>query len=299
MPSIRYYNQTAPFWDFIANLETAANDAANGGARGPEQQNTTQQPQEGPSDPPKYDGPPPSDGPEKPPGDGPDQPHQPHHGGQHHGPHHRHGSPPGCGWGRRGGPHRGGWGGPGLCRGREGFPGRGGFPFGGFRGRFGPEGFTGFGNGEGFDMSSIGQFFAEQLGMNPEADSEKPKDKTSQSKDFAPPCDVFNTEDAYIIHFSLPGAKKEDVGVNWDAEKSELSIAGVIYRPGDEDFLKTLAMDEREVGVFEKKVRLGSRAKPAAVEHDSITAKMEDGVLIVTVPKVDAEYVEIKKVDIE
>lgn len=86
--------------------------------------------------------------------------------------------------------------------------------------------------------------------------------------------------------------------MNWDADKSEISVAGVVYRIGDEEMLKTLAMDEREVGVFERKVRLGSRANPAVVDSDAITAKMEDGVLIVRIPKVE-EFVEIKKVDIE
>jgi HSP20 family protein len=101
------------------------------------------------------------------------------------------------------------------------------------------------------------------------------------------------------VHISLPGAKKEDVGVNWDAEKSELSVAGVIYRPGDEEFLKTLALDERKVGPFERKIRLGTRASPAHIDADGITAKLEDGILRVEVPKLDTGYVEIRKVDIE
>jgi len=63
--------------------------------------------------------------------------------------------------------------------------------------------------------------------------------------------------------------------------------------------LKTLALDERKIGAFEKKVRLGSRANPAQVDVDMITAKLEDGILRVEVPKQDRDYVEIKKVDIE
>ena len=117
--------------------------------------------------------------------------------------------------------------------------------------------------------------------------------------DHIPDADIFDTDSAYIIHVSLPGAKKEDVGVNWDAEKSELSVAGVIYRPGDEEFLKTLAMGERKVGAFERKIRLGTRASPASIDIDSISAKLEDGVLRVDVPKLDSGYVEIRKVDIE
>lgn len=127
------------------------------------------------------------------------------------------------------------------------------------------------------------------------------KDTTTanNARDFKPEADVFDTDDSYVIHISLPGAKKEDVGVNWEADKSELGVAGVIYRPGDEEFLKTLALDERKVGAFERKVRLGSRANPAQVDVEGITAKLEDGVLRVVVPKLNGEFVEIKKVDIE
>lgn len=123
--------------------------------------------------------------------------------------------------------------------------------------------------------------------------------RLSGNGDHTPEADIFDTEAAYVVHISLPGAKKEDVGVNWDAEKSELSVAGVIYRLGDEEFLKTLAVDERKVGAFERKIRLGTRANPASVDADGITAKLEDGVLRVEVPKLDSGYVEVRKVDIE
>ncbi len=135
--------------------------------------------------------------------------------------------------------------------------------------------------------------------INGESREDPAAGTTTTSDDFKPEADVFDTEAAFIVHVSLPGANKEDVGVNWDAEKSELSIAGVSYRPGDEDLLKTLALDERKVGPFEKKVRLGTRANPAQVDIDGITAKLEDGILKVEVPKLDKDYVEIRKVDIE
>ncbi|KAL8992776.1 MAG: hypothetical protein Q9169_006845 [Polycauliona sp. 2 TL-2023] len=271
MPSIRYYNQSAPFWDFVANLENSAGNHPFFSANNPESREGHR---EGPSSgvppppphhngpaPPNHDGPTPQEGPHSHP------PHSP----QHHpfGP---------------------------------------GFPFGG-RHRGGPRGrcgggpipnWGGFGNGNDFDLSKIAEFFASHL--NPSTTNNNPSSTTKEdasSKDFAPPADVFDTEDAYIIHISLPGAKKEDVGVNWDADKSELSIAGVIYRPGDEEFLKTLALDERQVGLFERKVRLGSRATPAVVEEEGMGAKMEDGVLVVTIPKRDSGYVDVKKVDIE
>lgn len=143
----------------------------------------------------------------------------------------------------------------------------------------------------------MSQFFA-----GPASEGSKTKDSSrapAEGKDFQPPIDIFDTKDAFIVHVSLPGAKKEDVGANWDADKSELSVAGVIYRPGDEETLKTLALNERDVGAFERKVALGTKLEPAQVDSDGISAKMVDGVLIVNIPKLEQDFVEVKKVDIE
>jgi len=145
-----------------------------------------------------------------------------------------------------------------------------------------------------FNESFFGGNTSNSNSNDPETDS-----PATKSEDFTPEADVFDTEDAYVIHLSLPGAKKEDVGVNWDAEKSEINVAGVIYRPGDEEFLKSLALNERKVGAFERMIRLGSRANPAHVDVEGITAKLEDGVLRVTVPKMNGEFVDVKKVDVE
>ena len=147
-------------------------------------------------------------------------------------------------------------------------------------------------------MSKFAEFLGAQFGMGGAASSTD-EEAACAGKDFEPPADVFDTEDAYVVHVSFPGAKKEDVAVNWNSDKSELSVAGVRYRPGSEEFLKTLVLAERKVGVFEKKVRLGSRASPAQVDVDGISAKMEDGILMVTIPKEDKDFVDVKKVDIE
>lgn len=251
MPSVRYYNQTAPFWDFVASLEEqgreharAANDTDNERPSWP----FGGMPYRGrhaPPPPPPADAPSPPSPPEQ--EDGPSSEHSRAHHHRSHGP------------GRRGG-----------CHGR-------GFRAGPYHAppHFGP----------------WGEFFRNQV-FGGETGSR-------DSDDFKPEADVFDTPDSFVVHVALPGAKKEDVGVNWDAEKSELSIAGVIYRPGDEDFLKTLALDERRIGAFDKKIRLGSRASPAQIDADGITAKLEDGVLAIDVPKLDSGYVEVKKVDIE
>ncbi|KAF2485596.1 HSP20-like chaperone [Neohortaea acidophila] len=115
---------------------------------------------------------------------------------------------------------------------------------------------------------------------------------------FTPETDFFNHPEAYIVHVSLPGAKKEDIEVNWVAERSILRITGEVKRPADEDVLKNMITDERKAGKFERRIRLGNWVNPASVDVDGITAKLEDGILRVEVPKLEAEFVEIKKVDI-
>lgn len=118
-----------------------------------------------------------------------------------------------------------------------------------------------------------------------------------------PPLDIFEQSDRWVLHLAVPGAKKEDVGVNWDADRSVLSVSGVVYRPGDEEFLKGLISGERHVGLFSREVPLppmekGAEAKEE-VNSEGITARMEDGVLVITVPKVEKEWQEVKRVEIE
>ena len=205
--------------------------------------------------------------------------------GSHHGPHH-HGPPRGPWWARGNpgpdhGPHHGpphhhrgpGPHSPGR-RGMRGGP--GGFNLGEF--------LENLGNRLGVDLSGA----AEGLGLE-----HFNAPRSNNDVDFEPRADVFDTAAQYIIHLSLPGAKKEDLGVDWDGENSVLRIAGVVYRPGaDEELLKHLAVDGRkkEVGVFEKSIRLGTKRDPAAIDVTGISAKMSDGVLVVKVPKVEVEH---------
>jgi HSP20 family protein len=205
--------------------------------------------------------------------------------GPHHGPH-RHGPHRGPWWARGPpspdhGPHHGPphhHHGPGSRS-----PGRRGM-------RHGPGGFNlaeflnNLGNRLGVDLSGA----AEGLGLE-----RFNVPRSNNDTDFEPRADVFDTAAQYVIHLSLPGAKKEDIGVDWDGENSVLRIAGVVHRPGaDEELLKHLAVDgrKREVGVFEKSIRLGTKRDPAAIDVAGISAKMSDGVLVVKVPKVEVEH---------
>jgi len=121
---------------------------------------------------------------------------------------------------------------------------------------------------------------------------------------FTPPADVFATPTGWTIHLAIPGAKKQDVGVHWDGDRSVLVVSGVVYRPGDEEFLQGMVSGERKVGLFERKIELpptgaAEQNEKEEVDGNKISAKLEDGVLTVVVGKLEKEWTEIKKVDIE
>ncbi|TWU74521.1 hypothetical protein ED733_005851 [Metarhizium rileyi] len=121
------------------------------------------------------------------------------------------------------------------------------------------------------------------------------------SASFQPPIDIFNTEASYVVHVALPGAKKDDMGVNWNPDTKTLTIAGVVHRPGDAAFIQALVSGERTVGVFERAITLPPAAVADRDDVDGlgITAKMEDGLLVVVVPKVEREWTDVRKVDVQ
>ena len=216
--------------------------------------------------------------------------------------------------GRRGSGHRGSGRGHG-CGGRRGGP------FGPHHGHDGPH--HGHGPAPPFDgpqagfgdllRSAAGHPFFQNLRNNIAAqvannngirnvdESNNDNNNNNSASGFTPPVDLFTTDRAYVLHVALPGAKKEDIGVNWDPERGVLNIAGVVHRPGDEEFLSTLTSGERKIGLFERSIKLPPVGTSEKDEVDglSISAKMEDGVLIVTVPKIEKEWTEIHKVDIQ
>ncbi|ROW18294.1 hypothetical protein VPNG_00364 [Cytospora leucostoma] len=138
-----------------------------------------------------------------------------------------------------------------------------------------------------------------------EGAGDKSGDEKENESSFTPPLDLFEQTDRWVLHIAVPGAKKEDVGVSWDADRSVLSVSGVVHRPGDEEFLKGLKSGERSTGLFSRDVKLppaeGEKKESSKeeVNVEAIEAKMEDGILIVTVPKIEKGWTEVKKVDIQ
>ena len=122
------------------------------------------------------------------------------------------------------------------------------------------------------------------------SDDEQP----TEPEVYTPPTDVYSTETAYKIYISLPSAEKETIELTYDPNTRELAVSGTLVRPADfanldEEALKSvLVQSERSVGKFERKLKVPSD-DTERIRFEEAVAKFENGVLELTLPKVEKE----------
>jgi HSP20 family protein len=94
---------------------------------------------------------------------------------------------------------------------------------------------------------------------------------------FTPHVDACETEKNYEIELALPGVKKEDISI--DFQEGKLTITGERKLEKKEDN-RRYHMLETQYGSFSRMFYLPDKVNPG-----KISARLEDGVLLVTVPK--------------
>ena len=114
---------------------------------------------------------------------------------------------------------------------------------------------------------------------------------SSVSDDFSPTINTREGEYAYHIEVDLPGVKKEDINIQ--VEDNVLVVSGerkVKKEIKEENYYKI----ESSFGSFSRSFSL-----PEEVDVENIHAESEDGVLEVTVPKLESAKVDkVKKIKI-
>ncbi|KAH0883569.1 hypothetical protein HID58_059665 [Brassica napus] len=100
-----------------------------------------------------------------------------------------------------------------------------------------------------------------------------------------------DTPEAHVFKADLPGLKKEEVKVEVE-DNNVLKISGQRHVE-KEDKSDTWHRVERSSGQFTRKFRL-----PENVKMDQVKAALENGVLTVTVPKVETEKASVRSVQI-
>jgi len=97
-------------------------------------------------------------------------------------------------------------------------------------------------------------------------------------QDWAPPLDVYEVADRYVVKAEVPGLRVENIDVTYDGRT--LTIAGEkVVEPADEAVRATIRR-ERRFGGFRRSVEL-----PGGVEAGGISAVCRNGVLEVSLPK--------------
>jgi HSP20 family protein len=103
---------------------------------------------------------------------------------------------------------------------------------------------------------------------------------------WAPPVDIEETDDAWLVEAELPGVKKADMNV--DVRDTEVVIKGELKERERKGILRRRT---RRVGEFEFRVTL-----PGEIDADGVKANLNDGVLTVRIPKAEpaqARHIEV------
>jgi HSP20 family protein len=111
---------------------------------------------------------------------------------------------------------------------------------------------------------------------------------TARNGGFVPALDLSETPEAYFIELAVPGMKAEDINVT--IENGVLTLAGEM-RQEEETKERNFHRVERRYGRFSRSVTL-----PTTVRGDAIEAKLENGVLHLSIPK--AEEVKPRKITV-
>jgi len=121
-------------------------------------------------------------------------------------------------------------------------------------------------------------------------------DRGEQNNDssYVPAADIYSTETDYKVYISLSSAEKETIELTYDPNTRELAVSGTLARPAefaslDEEALqKVLLQSERKVGRFERKLKIPSD-ESERIQFEEAVAKFDNGVLELTLPKVEKE----------
>lgn len=105
-----------------------------------------------------------------------------------------------------------------------------------------------------------------------------PAEQTRPGLVFTPDVDIFETETAITLLADLPGVRPEDLSI--DLRDNTLTISGDIFpvEVGDEEDI----LIEYETGKYYRQFTLSE-----VIVQEKIDAKLTDGVLRLTLPKVE------------
>jgi HSP20 family protein len=117
---------------------------------------------------------------------------------------------------------------------------------------------------------------SQELAVREKQELERQEEKTSPGRYYVPAADIFETDEALTLMLEMPGVDKDKVDIQ--IENDVLRVEGKI------DFSAYKEVEpvytEYNVGHYTRAFTL-----PNKIDREAITARVEDGVLTLTLPK--------------
>jgi HSP20 family protein len=118
----------------------------------------------------------------------------------------------------------------------------------------------------------------QELQVQQKREVEKKEEHTIPARTFVPVTDIYETEDSLTVVMEMPGVQKDNVDIS--AEDGVLRVYGRL------DFSNYTGLQpvytEYNIGHYARSFRLSSK-----IDQGKISAKMNDGVLHLTLPKTE------------
>jgi HSP20 family protein len=105
--------------------------------------------------------------------------------------------------------------------------------------------------------------------------------RLSDEGSVSPRIDISENDQAYIVKAEMPGVKKEDVKVSIDNQR--VTIEAEVKREEEKREGENLVIAERSVRKYMRSFLL-----PTEVDESAAEARLEDGILTLTLPKKQA-----------
>jgi HSP20 family molecular chaperone IbpA len=119
----------------------------------------------------------------------------------------------------------------------------------------------------------------QELQVQKKQEVEKAQESTTPTRAFIPSADIYESEDALTVVLEMPGVSRD--GIDVTIEDGVLTIEGRI------DFSKYDGLQpvysEYNVGPYRRSFRISSQ-----IEQGRITAKLQDGIITLELPKAEA-----------
>jgi HSP20 family protein len=117
---------------------------------------------------------------------------------------------------------------------------------------------------------------SQELAVREKQELAQQEEKTVPGRYYMPAADIFETDDALTLMLEMPGVTKNNVDVQ--IENDLLRVEGKIDYSAYKDIEPVYT--EYNVGHYARAFTLSNK-----IDRDAITARVEDGVLTLTLPK--------------